>query len=1010
MADLAELTLRIKSEGVKQARDEMGRFVKTSKEAETQTGRTTRRVREQSKAARDLGKSFGGAIGGLRGLVSGFTALAVVRDSVRTISDFNNAMAQVEGIAVDTTASLADQERQYRALEEAARRAGATTRFSAGQAAEAELALARAGLNAEQVVGALESTLNLAAGASIDLGSATSIAASAMNQFQLEAGEVSKIADVLTISANSADTTVLELGQALSFVGGVAKGFGLDLETTSAFLSTFAKAGITATRAGTSLRAILSRLAKPTSDARRALKAFGLTTEDIDFNNLPEFFEKLRVASQDLSKQDLATNALRLFGQIAAPAGLAAIQFAGNLDVLREKFPALSGEAQRQADILNGTLRGSFLALRSSIEELQLQIGDGGLLGGLQTLVDFLTDTARALGGVEAEVLTNTTAVRIFTSLIQGLGVALGVMVALKVAVFFTGVATSIVVASRSLAAFTALVAANPFGALIVAITAVVAAFQFYKDEVITIGDETASVGDFVGGVFDHLVGRVEFFAGVVTTLLPKAYDFFRDASQSVFQFVGDRFNDLTGLIGGDWGHIWDGIVSVARRGVNIVVAIVASLAETVKLAFGTLRDSVFAVAQFDFRDPIESAKRVRAQLGRVLDPAGLAKEVGRIFTTNFETDFVGQTLTLVGLLSARTKQILGDNLTEELAEGLRKNFTIDGILDDIRSNVARRRQEREAGLGSGPEGGENTQAEVQALNKALDELGLLLEAQGKGGQVAAAGIAATGDAAVKAREDLEKMIASIRDERALVGLSNDEREKAILLRDAERIAATDLTGASADLVKQLDSEIDALQKARREAEANGQGVEAALEKLFSKERFVELGEAAGEPFGDFFANILTDIESTEEALENLAQSVIRLFTEELVASPVRTIFSGLGTSLFGNLFESAKGNVFQGGQVVPFASGGIISGPTFFPLNNGTGLAGEAGPEAIFPLTRDSKGDLALKGTGSNAAPSDNRTIINRNSFIFPNAKNPAEFRQARRQVAEDLNRVTNR
>lgn len=69
---------------------------------------------------------------------------------------------------------------------------------------------------------------------------------------------------------------------------------------------------------------------------------------------------------------------------------------------------------------------------------------------------------------------------------------------------------------------------------------------------------------------------------------------------------------------------------------------------------------------------------------------------------------------------------------------------------------------------------------------------------------------------------------------------------------------------------------------------------------------------------------------------------------------------------LIGKLFANADGNVLQGGRVLPFADGGIVNSPMIFPMQGGTGLMGEAGPEAIMPLARGADGRLGVKGGGS--------------------------------------------
>jgi phage-related minor tail protein len=88
----------------------------------------------------------------------------------------------------------------------------------------------------------------------------------------------------------------------------------------------------------------------------------------------------------------------------------------------------------------------------------------------------------------------------------------------------------------------------------------------------------------------------------------------------------------------------------------------------------------------------------------------------------------------------------------------------------------------------------------------------------------------------------------------------------------------------------------------------------------------------------------------------------------------------GKGTGLLGIIggwFPSAKGNAFSGGNVIPFARGGVVSSPTLFPMASGMGLMGEAGPEAVVPLTRLANGKLGVATNGSGGG---NTNVININ------------------------------
>ncbi|GJE59759.1 phage tail tape measure protein [Methylobacterium trifolii] len=121
--------------------------------------------------------------------------------------------------------------------------------------------------------------------------------------------------------------------------------------------------------------------------------------------------------------------------------------------------------------------------------------------------------------------------------------------------------------------------------------------------------------------------------------------------------------------------------------------------------------------------------------------------------------------------------------------------------------------------------------------------------------------------------------------------------------------------------------------------------------------------------------------------------------------APVRTGITGLVNSLLSGTSSAetgfARGGVFQAGRVRPFAAGGIVAAPTYFPLSGGTGLMGEAGPEAILPLRRGSDGRL---GVASGSGPRPVAVTVN---IATPD---PGAFRKSEAQVAASLARAVAR
>jgi hypothetical protein len=144
----------------------------------------------------------------------------------------------------------------------------------------------------------------------------------------------------------------------------------------------------------------------------------------------------------------------------------------------------------------------------------------------------------------------------------------------------------------------------------------------------------------------------------------------------------------------------------------------------------------------------------------------------------------------------------------------------------------------------------------------------------------------------------------------------------------------------------------------------------------------------SGQAFGDAVASSLEDAvfnaDSLSQAFEGVIQAALRAAFAQTVTAPL--------SGAIGGLF-SAKGNVFSGGGLVPFAKGGVVSGPTVFPLNGGkSGVMGEAGPEAVMPLGRDAQGRLGVRGGGAT---------------VIQNFYGPTLDAKSRKQMRDDAQRV---
>lgn len=319
------------------------------------------------------------------------TGFALV--AANTAANFDAAMSSVQAATMETSENMAQ-------LREAAIEAGASTSFSATEAAAAIEELAKAGLSTADILGGgLAGALDLAASDGIAVAEAAEIASAAMVQFGLSGRDVSHIADLLAAGAGKALGSVTDLGQALNQSGLVASQMGLSIEETTGSLAMFAESGLIGSDAGTSFRSMLLRLANPTKESAQLMEDLGLRAYDaggqfVGMENLAgQLQDRLGHLTQEQRNQALAT----IFGQDAIRA--AAIAFENGAEGVRTWESAVNdqGYAAEQAAIRLDNLKGDLEGLSGAWETAMINLGSTAD-GPLRSVVQAATDAVNALG------------------------------------------------------------------------------------------------------------------------------------------------------------------------------------------------------------------------------------------------------------------------------------------------------------------------------------------------------------------------------------------------------------------------------------------------------------------------------------------------------------------------------------------------------------------------------------------------------------------------------------
>lgn len=331
------------------------------------------------KGVKQLNSISGKAFGAItKSVVAVGTALTgIVGISAKVGMNFEGNMSQVAATMGITADEINNGSKSFELLKSAAKEAGKTTKFSAGESAEALNYLALAGYDAEKSVQALPTVLNLAAAGNIDLAYASDMVTDSMSALGIETEELEGFVDELAKASQKSNTSVGQLGEAILTVGGTAKvlaGGTVELNTA---LGILADNGIKGAEGGTALRNMILSLSAPTDKAASKMKELGLEVFDAEGNMRPlnEVFQDLDQSLQDMTEGEKTQVLNTIFNKVDLKSANALLANSGDrFDELSEDIANADGAAANMAETLNNNLKGKIGLLGSALEGLGIEI------------------------------------------------------------------------------------------------------------------------------------------------------------------------------------------------------------------------------------------------------------------------------------------------------------------------------------------------------------------------------------------------------------------------------------------------------------------------------------------------------------------------------------------------------------------------------------------------------------------------------------------------------------
>lgn len=524
---------------------------------------------DESATVSDKFSAMGSALTSVGGTLTKSVTLPLVglgATVTAVAANFETSMSKVAAIAgLDTTGE------EFDALSEKAKEMGATTKFSASEAADAFTYMAMAGWKTESMLDGIDGIMQLAAASGENLATTSDIVTDALTAFGLQARDSSHFADILAAASNNANTNVSMLGESFKYVAPVAGALGYSAEDTSIALGLMANSGIKASQAGTALRTAMSNLVKPTDDMAVVMDQYSISLTDAD-GNMKSFMTIMTDLREKMGGLDEATQAAAastLFGK-EAMSGMLAIINASDEDFnkLTNSIYNADGTAAQMAETMQDNLTGQLTILKSALEGLAISFGE--------ILIPPLTQAVQWLTGVIDKFNSMDESTKKLIVVVGTIAAAIGPVLLIigKLSSAIGSIISLIGGAGGLGAVLTALT--GPLGIVIAAVAALVAA---WVTDFGGIREKTAEIFEAIKSIFTtawEFISNLwnENFLGI-QDIATTVWESIELIFQTAFDVISNIFQIFAALFQGDWETAW-----------NLVKESVSQIWETLKTLF----------------------------------------------------------------------------------------------------------------------------------------------------------------------------------------------------------------------------------------------------------------------------------------------------------------------------------------------------------------------------------------------------------------------------------------
>lgn len=505
-------------------------FLKSLKTAQNEAEDTTKRIsstigghlqsagKNLETVGSTLTKTVTAPIIGLGGLV------------IKTSSTFESAMSRVQAVSGASGGEL-------QKLNKKAQELGATTAWSASEVANGMTEMAKAGWSASDIIDGMAGVLNSASASGEDLAQVSTIVADAITGFGLKAKDASRVADLLTQSANAGTIDITDLGESFKYISPIAKTMGFSIEDVTTAISAMSMSGIKGSQAGTALRTMFARMVKPTDDVKSAMDELGikLTNSDGSFKSLNTIVSEMRGSFSGMTDEQKTYYATVLAGQEGMSGLLSLLSLSQDeYDKLADSMNNCKGVAEDTAKTMLDNFGGQLTILKSSLEGVAIQFGEV-LLPYFKNFVTWVQNVVSKLQSMTKEQKEQIVKWGLFAAAI---GPPLRIF----------GKLTSTI--GKLMSAFGAVpkvisTLQKDFGLLQLGITHIQEGFALSRAGFSGLGKEASVLGSFLGGLSAPMIASAVAVGVLVTAFMTlwKTNEQFRNNMTATFKEITASFS-----------------------------------------------------------------------------------------------------------------------------------------------------------------------------------------------------------------------------------------------------------------------------------------------------------------------------------------------------------------------------------------------------------------------------------------------------------------------------------